>query len=309
MNVKTRGYACGIIAASTYGMNPLFALPLYGAGLNPVSVLFFRYLLAIPLLLAMLTARGHSPWLSGRQVLPIALLGIIVAVSSLSLFESYNYMAAGIASTLLFIYPVMVAVIMGVVYKERLSPVTIVSIVVALAGIVMLYKGPEGSTLSLAGTALVIVSALTYAFYLVAVNRQPYQGIPTLKITLWVLVFGLTVFLGCFAAGTPVKLPPADGLWLWGNLIALAVLPTAVSFACTNVAIQDIGSTPTAILGALEPVTAVIIGVTVFDEMMTFREVVGLVMIITAVTAVIAGGRIVVPFLRIRRMFPRRRAR
>lgn len=83
------------------------------------------------------------------------------------------------------------------------------------------------------------------------------------------------------------------GQWyLWGNLLALAVFPTAVSFLCTTSAIQYIGSTPTAILGALEPVTAIFFGVTVFGEMLTLRESIGLVMIVTAVTFVIAGSNI-----------------
>ena len=165
MNTKAKGYVFGIIAAATYGMNPLFALPLYKDGMNPDSVLFFRYLLAIPLLGVMLKARGRSLRLKRTEILPLAILGLLVALSSLMLFQSYNYMAAGIASTLLFVYPIMVALIMTTVYKEKITVQTIVCIALALCGIALLYRNGQGETLDATGTVLVFVSALSYAIY------------------------------------------------------------------------------------------------------------------------------------------------
>ena len=121
MNSKAKGYLLGAVAAASYGMNPLFALPLYKAGMNPDSVLFYRYLFAIPLLGIMLKARGRNFRLERRQVFPLIVMGLLVAISSLTLFESYNYMDVGIASTLLFVYPIMVTLIMAFVYKEKLT--------------------------------------------------------------------------------------------------------------------------------------------------------------------------------------------
>ena len=83
----------GAVAAATYGMNPLFTLPLYKEGMNPDSVLFFRYLFAIPILGIMLKARGRSFSLKRKEILPLVILGWLVAISSLTLFQSYNYMA------------------------------------------------------------------------------------------------------------------------------------------------------------------------------------------------------------------------
>lgn len=303
MNPKAKGYLLAIIAATTYGMNPLFALPLYADGMNPESVLFFRYLLAIPLLAAMLKARGRSFRVSRTAVFPLAVMGLLMALSSLALFLSYRYMAAGIASTLLFVYPILVALIMTAAYHERISRQTMACILMALAGIGLLYKGGDGATLSLAGTLLVFVSALSYAVYIVGVNHRRLRDIATLKVTLYVLLFGLVLFAGRLLTGTELTLPRT--WYFWGNLLALAVLPTAVSFLCTTKAIQYIGSTPTAILGALEPVTAIFFGLTVFGERLTVREAVGLVLIIAAVTLVVAGGRLTPLLIRLRRLFPR----
>lgn len=303
MNSKVKGYILGAVAAATYGMNPLFALPLYKTGMDPDSVLFFRYLFAIPLLGVMIKARGRNFRLRRNEVLPLAVMGLLVALSSLTLFLSYNYMDAGIASTLLFVYPVLVALIMAAVFKEKLTFCTGACILLALGGIALLYKTADGSSLSLTGTLLVLASALSYAIYIVGVNSTTLKNVATLKVTFYVLLFGLSLFLVRLDFGRSIYLPNA--WYLWGNLLALAVFPTAISFLCTTSAIQYIGSTPTAILGALEPVTAVFFGVAVFGEVLTPRIACGIVLIILAVTFIVAGGNITAYLVRLRKLFPR----
>ncbi|MBC5623420.1 DMT family transporter [Butyricimonas hominis] len=303
MNVKAKGYVLGAVAAATYGMNPLFALPLYEAGMNPDSVLFFRYLFAIPVLGIMLKARGRSFKLKKQEILPLIIMGLLVALSSLTLFQSYNYMEAGIASTLLFVYPIMVALIMAILFKEKLTIQTILCIMLALGGIGLLYKGGDGNTLNLTGIMLVMVSALSYAIYIVSVNRPKLKDIATLKLTFYVLLFGLSLFFVRVDFGQSLHV--VDTWYLWGNLVALAIFPTAISFLCTTQAIQYIGSTPTAILGALEPLTAVFFGVTVFGESLTLRLSCGILMIILAVTLIIAGSNVTTYLVRFRKLFPK----
>lgn len=303
MNAKAKGYILGSIAAASYGMNPLFALPLYKSGMDPDSVLFFRYLFAIPLLGIMIKARGRSFKIQRKETFPLIIMGLLVALSSLTLFLSYNYMAAGIASTLLFVYPIMVALIMAMVFKEKLALQTIVCMLLALGGIGLLYKSEDGSTLSLIGTLLVFASSLSYAIYIVGINQTSLKNVATLKVTFYVLLFGLSLFVARLLYSGVLNTP--DQWYLWANLLALAVFPTAISFLCTTGAIQYIGSTPTAILGALEPVTAIFFGIAVFGESLTVRESFGLVMIIVAVTFVIAGGNITSQLVRFRKLFPR----
>lgn len=194
MNVKVKGYMLGAIAAATYGMNPLFALPLYKAGMNPDSVLFFRLLFAIPILGIMIVARGRSFKLRRKEVLPLIIMGFLVAISSLTLFQSYNYMDVGIASTLLFVYPIMVALIMWLVFKEKLTLPTVLCILLALGGIGLLYQGGDGTTLSMVGILLVMASALSYAIYIVGVNQSTLKHVATLRLTFYVLLLGDLVF-------------------------------------------------------------------------------------------------------------------
>ncbi len=309
MNNKIKGYLFAAISAVTYGMNPLFALPLYDAGMDLFSVLFFRYLIAIPILAIMLKIRRRDFSIEKKDIMPLIILGILFALSSITLFSSYHHMDAGIASTILFVYPIMVALIMFFFFKERISAKTIACIAVALIGIALLCKSGEGAVVSTKGILFVLGSALSYSIYIVMVNKSRIKKMATIKVTLYVLAVGWIIFaIRAFASGV-ITTPPAEKWWLWANIIALSVFPTVISLICTTEAIQHIGSTPTAILGVLEPVTAVFFGIVVFNEVMTIRIFIGLILVITSVTFVIAGGNIGKALLRLRKMFPKLKAK
>lgn len=168
--MKLKGYLLAAIAAATYGTNPAFAVPLYEQGMNPNSVLLFRYMMGLPVLAAMLIWRGHPIALQQREIMPLAVLGLLMGTSSLTLFEAYNYMNSGVASTLLFVYPVMVALLMTFFFHEHFRATTGICLALTGAGLIMLLRTPEGSEISVAGIALVMISSLTYAIYLVMTN-------------------------------------------------------------------------------------------------------------------------------------------
>ncbi len=301
--MKIKGYILAALAAAAYGTNPLFAINLYQHGMNANSVLIFRYLLGLPLLAAMILLRGHSLALRAREIVPVAVLGVLMAFSSLTLFESYNYMNSGIASTLLFVYPVMVALLMTFFFHERFKTMTGVCLAVMAGGLMLLMRNESGVALSGFGILLVMVSSLTYAFYIVMVNvSATVKAIPTLKLLFYVLLFGSSVFFFMIPLDNPLILP---GGWQdWFNLAALAVIPTLLSLTCTTVAIQYVGPTTTAIFGALEPVTAVVLSVVALGQTITAREITGALLIVAATTLVVIGDSIEPALLRVRKMFP-----
>lgn len=286
MSGTVKGIVCGIIAAITYGTNPLGALNLYKDGINTDSVLFYRYGLAAAVLAGLMLAGKSSFAVGLRDLLICAFLGAIFAVSSLSLFSSFHYMDAGIASTILFLYPVMVAVMMAVFFKEKATLITILSIVLALAGIGLLYRGGDGTPLSTIGILLVMLSALTYAVYIVTVNKSGIR-LPPIKLTFYVMLFGvLTIVVhSLFREESRLHLLTTSTQWLW--VLMLAIVPTVISLVLMVVAVNNVGSTPTAIMGALEPVTAVVIGVMVFNEEFSLRIAVGMALIMVAVSLII----------------------
>ncbi len=301
---KAKGYALAALAAAAYGTNPAFAVPLYGHGMNAVSVLLFRYLLGIPILAVIMAVRGKSFALKKDEIVPTMILGVLMALSSLTLFESYNFMNSGVASTLLFVYPVMVAVMMIMFFHEKFSISTVICLVVMGAGLMLLMKPQGDATLSLFGCLLVMLSALTYALYIVMVNvSKSVKNIPTTKLLFYVLAWGSLVYVGMIACGSELTIPSEN--WGWLNLLALAVIPTVISLGCTTRAIQLIGSTPTAILGALEPVSAVILSVLVLGQPITVQDIVGGGLIVIATTIVICAGPVDKAILRMRKMFPK----
>ena len=288
MNSKVKGTICGILAAISYGTNPLGALNLYADGLNANSVIFYRYALATLILAAIMVIQRKSFAVTRREFKVLLALGVLMAGSSLALYCSFNFMDAGIASTILFVYPVMVAVIMAVFFKEKGTPVTIVSIVLALSGISLLYKGGDGAVLSTVGVILVIISSLTYAVYIVVVNKSSLR-MSSVKLTFYVLFIGTIMIILYSFTGDSARLQSITSIHSLFYALLLAVFPTVISLILMVIAVHNVGSTPTAVMGALEPITAVCIGVFVFGEVFTMRLAVGCLLILTAVTLIVAG--------------------
>lgn len=289
--VTFKGFAYGAIAAASYGLNPLFALPLYADGMGADSVLFYRYAFGLVMLGVMMVVQRQSFALRRCEVLPLIVMGLLFSFSSLTLFLSYNYMDAGIASTILFVYPVLVAILMAVFFKEKISPITMISIALAFTGISLLYQGEGGQTLSLIGVALVFLSSLTYALYIIGVNRSVLKDMPIVKLTFYVLLFGLSVYVVRLKFCTQLDVVSQPILWI--NPVCLALFPTVISLVTMTKSIHYIGSTPAAILGALEPLTAICCGVLVFGERLTPRIVLGIVLILVAVTLIIMGKALI----------------
>lgn len=287
MQSKLKGYLCGIGAAVCYGTNPLGALYLYEDGINANSVLFYRFALAVVMLGMLMAARRKSLKVSRRELSLLCALGVVFSTSSITLYFSFCVMDAGIASTLLFVYPVMVAVIMALLFKERLPAVSVFAIMLALSGIAMLYHGDGGATLSTRGVMLVMFSSLSYAVYIVVVNKSPLR-MSSMKLTFYVLFFGmLTVLTNSFITGLHIQMLTTPRMWSCAFMLAL--LPTVFSLVLMTISVHETGSTPTAVMGALEPLTAVVIGVAVFGEQLTPRLAAGIVLILTAVIMIIAG--------------------
>ena len=287
MDAKLRGTVCGIAAAVFYGTNPLGAMNLYADGISTNSTLFYRFGLAVVMLGVMMAVQRKSFALTRRELVTLAILGVFMSTSSTTLYFSFNFMDVGIASTLLFVYPVMVAVIMATLFHEKVTAATVVAILLSLAGIALLNHTGNGTSLSLWGVTLVMLSSLTYAIYIVVVNKSSLR-MSSVKLTFYVLLFGLfTIYGYTFAMGETVQLLVTPKQWMYAAQLAL--MPTVLSLVLMVIAVHDIGSTPTAIMGAIEPITAVAIGVLVFGENFTPRLALGIVLILTAVLLIIGG--------------------
>ena len=284
---KFKGFLYGIVASSTFGLLPLFTLPVMGEGLTTFSILSYRMLFA-SILVAVLMLIGRVSFATNLKELRwFAVLGFLYYGSAALLFQAYGGMASGLATTLHFMYPVSVTVIMALVYKQRPSVVTICAIILSLVGVALLcLRESSTGVSSLLSVFLVLLSGVCYAVYLVLVstvrriNQQNSQ-----KLTFYVLMFSGAFFMLSTRQGGGLQIIPSASAGI--NLLLMATLPTLLSNLALVRSVKNIGSTLTSVLGAMEPLTAIIVGILVFDESLRGLMIVGIILILVSVSLIV----------------------
>ena len=277
------GYIAGISAGVSYGTNPLFGKALIESGVPVMVMLFFRYGIAAVILALWMLFRKES-FRTGRRGLGLLIvLGVLFAGSSITLFCSYAYIPSGLATTLIYLYPVFVALIL-VFLRIYPSWQTWLSIVATFGGILLLSAPSDGVQIRLPGVLLAIGSALCYSFYLIIVNRSKrIRSVSEHTLTFYSLVTGAALFaiIRTFQGGG--MLEGIDTAADWGNLVGLAIVPTMISLLTLAVSTRYIGPTKTAVLGVFEPLTAILIGTVLFAEPLTGRMAAGIAICVAAV--------------------------
>ncbi len=291
MNKSVKGYLYGITASSSYGMNPLFSLPLIHIGIGVNSILFYRYFFAVLIYFFWVKfIKKRSLKLNIKEFISLFMVAILFSLSSVTLFDSFIYIESGIACTILFIYPIIVAIIMAVFFKEKITRTIILAIILTSIGIILLYKGGNEFDLNTKGIILVLLSALCYALYIVLVKTiKLLKNMNIEKLTYYVMLFGLTVYIYNLKFCTELQIIKKPIMWLLP--VGLAIFPTIISIETISLAIKYIGPTSTAILGALEPITAIILGNLIFQEQLTIRIIIGIIMILCGVSIIILGSK------------------
>lgn len=281
------GYPAGIITGITYGLNPLFGIPLIKCGASIESILFFRYAFSVLLLGVFLLLSKQSFKVSPKQAGVLLVLGLLYTSSSMCLFEAYNYIASGLATTLVFLYPVLVAIIM-VFLRVVPSWQVWLSIAVTFVGVIIMTQGDYSQTVNPIGVLLSLGSAFAYALFIVIFNRSKViSSISNSLLTFYALLVGAIIFIGKIGCSDGDLTTGIDGFAGWGNLVGLAILPTIVSTATLAIATRNIGATKASVLGVFEPVTAILVGTLVFGEALTMNIVVGILLAMLAVTFMI----------------------
>lgn len=283
----TKGYFSGIIAAICYGMNPLFALPVYAHGFSVNSVLFYRYLFATIIYGLLLRVFKHiSLKITFKEFIVLLILGVIFAYTDIFIFEAFRYIDSGLACTMLFVYPLMVALISRLLFKEKMPSITWLALTLVIGGVCFLYNGKIGTTLSIRGIVYVFSGALSYAIYMISIEHvKIIKNIKQEKLIFYVMLFGLSVYMCNLRFFT--ELQPLNNWFSFACIFGLALFPTIISLKTITYAIKYIGATKTAILGALEPLTALFFGALLFNETITLKIIIGITLILTGVIFVI----------------------
>lgn len=284
------GFFYGLFSSATFGLIPFFSIPLMRGGMSAECALFYRFLIASLTLGLVLRLRGERV----RAPLPVigglCLSSFFYLMAALLLFWSFHHMPSGMASTIQFLYPVQVMLIMVIFFHERFSWITAAAIALAVAGVYMLGGDATGGEISLLGLGMALLSSLCNALYIIGLQITRKPGLNGLTVTFWVLAAGAAMSLVSALLTGSFRL--LDSLDEVGNVLGLAIITALLSNLTLVLAVQRIGSTLASVLGVMEPLTAVVVGILVFHEPCTAAVFSGVGLICGSVLLVMLGPQV-----------------
>lgn len=292
-----KGIIFALISSGTFGLVPLFCLPLMVGSLRPEgaaiigipTILFYRFLFSS------ITMGGLCLWkkvclkISPKELLWVFILALLYAGTAKYLVDSYEYIASGLSTTLHFLYPIFVSIVMIVFYKEKKSLSLLVASILSIIGVALMCIHGEHSPALFKGLALSGITIFTYGLYIVGLNKSPVASLPFETLTFYVLLMGCLIFFAYALATTSIQAIPLVSDWV--NLVLLGFFATFISDLCLVLAVKYAGSTITSILGSMEPLVAVVVGSLFFNEHFGLSSAVGFILVLGAVTIVIVSSQ------------------
>lgn len=284
------GYIYAIISASTFGLIPMFSIPAINAGMSVNSALFYRYLISTIILGTFLIIKKKNVRVKREELTTLAGLILLGGTTALFLMNSFRYIPSGVASTIHFLYPVVVAMLMTILFKEKFSIFYFIAIILALMGVAAISGLSSSFEVNTTGIIYVILSVITYALYIVGINKSKAGRMSPTSMTLYIMIM-LTMFFLILSIpeGGVQAIPNREVL---GSLTLLSLVSTLLSNFTLILAIKSIGSTTTSIMGCVEPVTALTVGILVFGEPITSTQMLGVALILSSVSFVILSNRL-----------------
>ncbi len=274
---KLVGIIMSSVASMSFGFIPLFSLPLMNVGIKTASILFYRFIIASIFMIFIVFYKKIDLKINLQESILLLLLGVLYICSSMGLQLGYLYMSSGVATVIHFTYPVFVVLLLLILFKQYPSKLTILSMVIAFIGVLFISKGDDTARISIKGFLIVLSTGLSYALYMIIVNKSVLSKMNNLKISFYVLTFcGISFFIIASFSGGVQTLNDKNSVI---NALLLAMIPTVISNIMLIEGIKKCGSTLSSILGALEPFTAVIIGFLIFSEKLSAINILGMILI------------------------------
>lgn len=280
-----KGITLAILSSATFGMIALFSIPLMKEGMHIQSILFYRFFFAALVMGGVCLYRKRSFRVPLSQIGSLLMLGTFYVGTSIFLIHSYEWIPSGVATTIHFLYPILVSLIMVLFFREKGSLLLMSTAVISLLGVVLLCWSDNGS-MNIKGVMIAAMTILTYALYIVGVNQTKVGREMGAETLAFYVLFISSIICLIYALLTQ-GIQPISTLPALGRLSALAILATVVSNLALVIAIKYIGSTVTSILGSMEPLVAMLIGVLYFSEAFTIYTLLGVLLIIIAVSLVV----------------------
>lgn len=293
MNSRTIGYISVMISGMIFGTMPLLAKFIFSQGGNSINLVFWRFFFALPVLFYIIRRNPKVDFrITRKQTKNLLYVGIFgYAATAMTLYVSYNFIATGVATTLHFVYPILVIIGSAVFYKDRLTFIKVFCGILSTIGIYLLYSGELSG--SLFGIFMALLSGITYAFCVLYIDKSGLKKMYSFKLTFYLSVIASIAmfFFAMFTGHFTLQIT----LLGWAVTIFLSIFVTLGAVNLLNVGIQRIGSQSSGILSTLEPITSIILGVLIFSEILNLEIVIGCILILAAVILIVKYDKVVLP--------------
>lgn len=280
MKSSFKGTVYVMLSAILFGVAPLMASWVTDGGSNSATLALLRFVLSLPVLMVLALRQMPRPRLPRRAWLPMLAAGFLQAATNLLLYASYDYIPSGMCTTLHFVYPLVAAVLTAVCLKRKLGMGHWVGLVVGLGGISLFMADAQGG--SLFGAALALLSGLAFGSYVVVIDTKAFKGIPCFVFAFYqALAVILSTLLWALPAG---QIDLEMTLSAWGGALGVAVLNSVLAGVLLQVGITLVGPASAALLSLLEPITSVVVGVTLMGDPLPPVKTIGCGLILAGLT-------------------------
>lgn len=274
-----KGYLFIIISAVIFGCMPLGAKVIYADGVNSITLVFLRNFLALPVLAVLAKKTGGTLAISRDALKEISLIALFgCCITPILLFTSYNYISSGTATVFHFIYPAATVLGSALFLREKVGRGPLVCILICTGGIALFYD--PGEPINLFGSAVALLSGITYAAYIILLARCRHKEIAGFKFSFYVAsVSSVVLFLVCVCSGQ-LRLPTRLSIWVISFVFSFALSVGAV--VLFQMGTFFIGGQRAAILSTCEPITSLVVGYFAFHEAVGVRTLVGSFFVVLA---------------------------
>lgn len=280
---KNKGKISLIISAFVYGLAPILAKVTYEGGTNGITLTFLRAFLTVPLLFVIMTVNHRSMRLTKKEFYAILKLGIFGgAMPILLLYASYNHISAGLATTLHFVYPLIIVLVSAVVYHEKMNKVTILAAILVTIGIFLFVD--INTSADKIGVTLALLSGIFYSFYVIYIDKSGLDSMDYLKLTFYMMIImsASTLIYGLIVGGISFDMTPKA----WTCAVIISLLITLLAMPLFQVGVRMEGAATAGILSSIEPITTLILGAVFLGEIIGAAQLIGGALILFGVTAI-----------------------
>lgn len=278
-------YALGSSAA--FGLMPIFAKWAYKYGINSITLVILRFMFAWIIILPMLLYKKKSLKLNKNQLKHVLIIGgLAYTFTTLTLFLSYNYISVGIATTLHFIYPIIVTLISIVFFKEKVFKEKVIALTASTIGILFLIYNGQVS-FNFVGVFYALFSGMLYSIYITGVEHSEMKNIDSFVLTFYLSVIAAFMLLAVGTFSGQINFNLNIRCYIAAFLIAL--ISTVIAITFFQKGIKMIGSSNASILSTFEPIVSFILGVIIYKEAISFKIIAGCLLIFASVLLLTKG--------------------